>query len=84
MIYSWTPTHLVCGSAKINAKAQQQQRCRLHNDRNLKCTLFTEQQAKYGIYNTALQLFVIGLHELSLKMLILSEEERWEVDFGPL
>lgn len=49
-----------------------------------KSTLFSEHCAQNSIYNTALQLFVIWLHDLSLKMPILSEEERWEDDFGPL
>lgn len=74
-------THLVCGSIKINARAQQH--CGLHNDHYLECTLSSEQCAKNNIYNTALQLFVIWLLELSPKMLTLSEEEQCWVDFGP-
>lgn len=66
-------THLVCGSVKINAWTQQ--RWGLHNDHYLKRTQLSEQCAKNSIYNTALQLLVIWLLELSLKMLTLSEVE---------
>lgn len=61
-----------------------QQRCRLHNNHNLKSIPFSGQCTKSSVYITGLERVVIWLRGLSPEMLILSKGERWEVDFGLL